>query len=85
MATIRLNISDHLYDEFMQLLTRFRPEDVKVIDESMAYQDARDYVTKELERLNAGNSKTYSLEDAERILNESISKYENPSDKGISD
>ena len=74
MKTIKLEISNKIYDKVLWLLQQFNPEDVKIIDE---YNADKLYLSKELEEIDAGTAEFISIEELDSVMEERISKYEN--------
>ncbi len=74
MKTVRLEISNKIYDKVLELLQQFNPEDVKVIYENDA---DKKYLSKELENIDNGTAEFISIEELDKVMEERISKYEN--------
>ncbi|MEH6765007.1 MAG: hypothetical protein V7655_10955 [Aequorivita antarctica] len=74
MKTVRLEISNKIYDKVLELLQQFNPEDMKVIDENDANKK---YLSKELENIVNGSADFISMEELDKVMEERISKYEN--------
>ncbi len=74
MKTLKLEISNKIYDKVLWLLQQFNPEDVKVIDEDYS---EKEYLQKTLEYIDNGNAEFISIEELDKVMEERISKYEN--------
>ncbi|MDC8000867.1 hypothetical protein POV26_07450 [Aequorivita todarodis] len=74
MKTIKLEISNKIYDKVLWLLEQFNSEDLKIIDENKAIKN---YLSKELETIDNGTAEFISLEELDKVMQERISKYEN--------
>ena len=74
MKTVKLEISNKIYDKVLGLLQQFNPEDVKIIDENSSIKK---YLSKELENIDNGTAEFISLEELDEVMEERISKYEN--------
>lgn len=74
MKTVKLEISNKIYDKVLALLQQFNPEDVKIIDENSS---VKKYLAKELEDIDNGTAEFFSLEELDKVLEERISNYEN--------
>lgn len=74
MKTIKLEISNKIYDKVLNLLQQFDPENLKVIDEN---SKVKKYLCKELEDIDNGTAEFISLEELDKVMEERISKYEN--------
>jgi len=73
MKTIKLEISNKIYDKVLWLLKQFNSEDLKIIDENKAIKN---YLSKELETIDNGTAEFISLEELDKVMQERISKYE---------
>ncbi|PKL78396.1 MAG: hypothetical protein CVV25_11805 [Ignavibacteriae bacterium HGW-Ignavibacteriae-4] len=73
MKTIKLEISDNIYNEVISLMTRFNSKDLKITD---YYSEEKRYLQTQLERLERGVEELFDIEELDRILEETISKYE---------
>ncbi|MDP2687953.1 MAG: hypothetical protein Q8O62_12070 [Aequorivita sp.] len=74
MKTLKLEISNKIYDKILWLLQQFNSEDVKVIEENHI---EKEYLSKELEKIDNGTSQFISIEELDKVMEERISKYEN--------
>ena len=74
MKTVKLEISNKIYDKVLGLLQQFSPEDMKIIDENSS---VKKYLSKELEDIDNGTAEFISLEELDNTMEERISKYEN--------
>jgi hypothetical protein len=74
MKTIKLEISNKIYDKVLWLLQQFKPEDLKVIEQNSI---EKEYLSKELENIDNGNAEFISIEELDKVMEERISKYEN--------
>lgn len=74
MKTIKLEISNKIYDKVLWLLEQFNSEDLKIIDDNKAIKN---YLSKELETIDNGTAEFISLEELDKVMQERISKYEN--------
>jgi len=75
MATIKLRVSDKVLDKVMWLLHQFKAEDVEVIEDDV-FDSNKLYVHQEYDRMKTGKSKSYSIEEADEILEKTIRRYE---------
>tara|TARA_R100000306_G_scaffold59139_1_gene57938 strand:- start:5588 stop:5818 length:231 start_codon:yes stop_codon:yes gene_type:complete len=73
MKTIKLEISNKIYDKVLWLLEQFNSEDLKIIDENKVIKN---YLSKELETIDNGTAECISLEELDKVMQERISKYE---------
>lgn len=72
MHTVKLKISDKVYEKFLNALSEFSSEDITVILNKDEKSDIQEYLEKELQLLNSGKSNLLSQDEFERRLNEII-------------
>ncbi|MDC1222296.1 hypothetical protein N8Z47_06470 [Salibacteraceae bacterium] len=77
MATLKLKVSDKILDKVMWLLSQFNSEDLQILDSDETFEVSKRYVKNELTRLESGESKSYSIDEIDGILENSIRQYEN--------
>jgi hypothetical protein len=76
MATLKLKVSDKVLDKVIWLLRQFNQEDVEIIESNSSFETNRNYVHEELRRLEARESKSYTIDEVDEILENSIRQYE---------
>jgi hypothetical protein len=76
MATLKLKVSDKVLDKVVWLLRQFKREDVEIIESDDSFEADRKYVHEELRRLESGESKSYTIDEVDKILENSIRQYE---------
>ncbi len=79
MQTIRLKISDKVYDRLIWLLSKFGKEEVEVIYDNAEFTEHKKYLEQELREIKEGKAEFLSLEEAEQRLNATIKKHEDRS------
>lgn len=79
MHTIKLRVSEKVYDHFLWFLKKFSKDEVEIIEEERAFYETRDYLEKELTEIKEGKARFSSLEDADQRLEKTIRKQEDPS------
>jgi hypothetical protein len=77
MATLKLKVSDKILDKVLWLLGQFKSEDLQIVESEDSFEANKQYVQNELNRLESGTSKSYSIEEVDAILENSIRQYEN--------
>lgn len=76
MATLKLKVNDKVLDKVVWLLRQFKQEDVEIIESNDSFEADRKYVHEELRRLESGESKSYTIDEVDEILENSIRQYE---------
>ena len=67
MAILKIKIEDHLKDRLLEALKEFKSEGL-LIDEESTFEQTKAELHQEFERYQRGKAKTYSLEEADLIL-----------------
>lgn len=73
MKTIKLEIRDSIYDEVISLMKQFNSTDLKITD---YFSEEKRYLQSQLNQLEKGEEELFDVEELDRILEETISKYE---------
>ena len=76
MATIRLQISEKVLDKVLWLLGHFSKDEVEIIEEDLAFIEQKEFVQKELDRMDKGEVDFVSMEEMNRQVRTLISKHE---------
>ena len=76
MAILKLKVSDNVLDKVVWLLQQFKKEDLEIIESDETFEADRKYVHEELRRLESGESKSYTIDEVDEILENSIRQYE---------
>jgi hypothetical protein len=76
MTTIKLKVSDKILDKVLGLLSQFNGEDLLIIKNDENFIQNQEILVKELERVELGIGKTYSMDQTDDILEKVINKYE---------
>ena len=76
METIKIKVSEKIRDKVLSLLQQFDKEDLQVIENELDFGFSEPELQNEYQKLNSGKTKTYSLEEADEILEETIKRYE---------
>ena len=64
MHTIKLNVSDSIYNELIVLLTRFSKEEVEIISDNENFTASKNYLHRELEDLKSGKATFYTVDSS---------------------
>ena len=76
MATVKLKVNDKVLDKVIWLLRQFKQEDVEIIESDDSFEANRKYVHEELKRLEPVDSKSFTIDEVDEILENSIRQYE---------
>jgi hypothetical protein len=76
MAKIRLQISEKVLDKVLWLLGHFSKDEVEIIEEDLAFIEQKEFVQKELDRMDKGEVDFVSMEEMNRQVRALISKHE---------
>ena len=76
MATVKLRVSDKALEKVLWLLGQFDADELQVIEEDEAFLETRKMLHERAAQLEKGEVKTYSIEEVDSILEETIRKYE---------
>ncbi|HKL34163.1 MAG TPA: hypothetical protein VJ919_16605 [Tangfeifania sp.] len=80
MHSIRLKISDKIYDNVLWWLSRFSKDEVEIIIEDsdeQAFEENKKYLSEELNEILEGSAKFLTEDEAEYRLEKMIKKNEN--------
>ncbi|NVJ46112.1 MAG: hypothetical protein HWE07_03260 [Cytophagia bacterium] len=76
MAILKIKVEGHLKDRLLEALKDFESYGIQIEEES-TFEQTQAELYQEFNRYQSGQAKTYSLEEADLILEEAITKYEN--------
>ena len=76
MQTIKLKISDKVYDKLLWLLSKFNKDEVEIVTDVDTFSETQQYLEKELNEIFNGKATFDSLEEFDRKLEDSISTNE---------
>lgn len=79
MHTIRLKISDKIYDNLIWLLSKFSKDELEVISETAEFNENKKYLENELKDIKDGKANFLTIEETELRLDKAIKKHENRS------
>lgn len=83
METLKIKYNPEFKDKLFATLNSFKPNEVQIVEKSNddyddeAFINHRNQLQLTLKRIDSGESKMYSLEELDALLEETISKYEN--------
>jgi hypothetical protein len=76
MATIKLKVSDNILDKVLWLLSQFKKEDLQILESNHNFEETKAYVQKELKRLETGESASFSIQEVDNLLENTVRGYE---------
>ena len=76
MVTIKIKVSEKIIEKVLWLLGQFKKEDIEIIGSDLSDEDHQKYLSAELDRLESGSAKMYTLEEVDERLERVIKKYE---------
>ena len=76
MATVKLRVSEKVLEKVLWLLGQFNEEDLQVITDDEEFLAQKKYLQEQAYRLERGEAKTYTVEEADAIFEKTIRKYE---------
>lgn len=76
MATVKLRVSDKVLDKVLWLLGQFDADELEVIEEDETFLQTRKVLHERAAQLEKGEVKTYSIEEVDAVLEETIRKHE---------
>lgn len=76
MQTIRLRVSEKIYKNLMWFLQKFTKDELQIIEEGKDYLSIQDYLKRELEQLDKGNTEFIHIEQLDKDLEDIIRKHE---------
>ncbi len=76
MATIKLKVQNESLPRLKTLLDEFTKEEIEIIEELNDFDTAKSEVNEALVRYESGVAKSYSIEEADAFLEETIKRHE---------
>ena len=76
MHTLRLNISDNIYDKIIWLLNKFDKSEIEVIQEDTIFKKNQEYLCRELNELDSEKTTFVGLDELNDSMDNVIKKYE---------
>lgn len=77
MPTIKLRVKENVMARFLQSLKNYTKEEIEIIDEDETFMENKNYLQKELHKINIGTAKFVSHDEVEKTINDILQKYEN--------
>ena len=76
MHTIRLKVSDKVYDKILRILSKFSKHEIEILSETDNYNTTKDYLEKELDEISSGKATYHTIEELDEKLENVINKNE---------
>jgi len=76
MQTIRLQVNSNIYKHIMWFLSKFKKDELLVIDEDQEFLSIQQYLQKELAAIENGEAEFITINELDRDLQATIDKYE---------
>lgn len=77
MQTIRLQVNNSIYKNLMWFLSRFKKEEINIIQENDSFLSVQEYLQQELNNIDKGKTSFIDIDQLDLELENSIRKYEN--------
>jgi len=72
MPTIRLQVNNNIYKHLMWFLSRFKKDEIQIIEEDQTFLSVQQYLEKELALIEAGEAEFISIDELDRELQATI-------------
>lgn len=76
MIKVTISAEDHLKDKIVEVLNELQQEGLSYNIEANTFEQNQKELQESLKNISANNAKTYTLEEADSILEEAITHYE---------
>lgn len=76
MQTLKLRISDKIYNHFLWFLQRFKKDEIQIINENHEFLSLQEYLKDELHLLEEGKQEYLTPEELDKHLEQTINKHE---------
>lgn len=76
MQTIRLQVNNDTYKHLMWFLTRFKKEEIQIINEDEEFLSVQKYLQNELLSIEDGNAEFIDIDQLDVELEATIQKHE---------
>jgi len=77
MRTVRLKISDGVFEKFQTLISGFNKGEIEVLSESQEFLSTQKYLQNELNEVREGKAEYHSQAELDARLDKVIRKYDN--------
>ncbi|MEA3448238.1 MAG: tRNA pseudouridine synthase A [Bacteroidota bacterium] len=77
MHTIKLKISEKVYDKLLWLLSKFSKDEIEILSNENSFAETKNYLEKELDDIDSGKATFHTLEEVDNKIESSIRANEN--------
>lgn len=77
MQTLRLRVNNKILSDLLELLSKFKKNEIEVITEDERYVSVQKYLENELNEMNEGKASYTSIEALDNKIDRAIRKHEN--------
>ncbi len=77
MTTIKLKVSDSVYEKIMWFLSKFSREEIEILESDEIFQEQKKHLESELKEILDGDAEFIDFERASAMLDEEIKGREN--------
>ena len=72
MYSLRLKVNNSIYLEVLELLSKFKKEDIEVVEENNQYLSVKEYLDNELKQIQSDKAQFVSIDELNSYLEERI-------------
>lgn len=72
MYSLRLKVNNSIYLEVLEILSKFKKEDIEVVEENNQYLSIKEYLENELKQIQSGKAQYVSIDELNSYLEERI-------------
>ena len=76
MHTIRLKISDQVYDKVVWLLSKFSKDEIEIVPDNSTFTDNQRYLQSELNEIDEGKAHFVPFDEVDKKMEEIIRNHE---------
>ena len=68
MQTIRLQVNNNIYKHLMWFLSRFKKDEIQIIEEDQEFLSVQQYLQKELALIESGEAEYVTIDELDKDL-----------------
>jgi hypothetical protein len=77
MQTIKLKMSNEVYNKVLELLLQFGDDDVEIISDQDEFNETKAFLHKEFDEMKSGDAEFYDINEADEKFEKTINSHEN--------